>query len=75
MWQVFVEKPCDDPVVKVLRVQSALAHPTAKVGKAAEMSSLGRRRIAAVAEIILEDTRIGRQRCGSQLAERISRKL
>ena len=60
MWQVFVEKLRDDLFVKVLRVQSALAHPPAKVDKAAEMSSLGRRRIAAVAEIILEDTRIGR---------------
>jgi hypothetical protein len=75
MWQVFVEKLRDDLFVKVLRVQSALAHPPAKVDKAAEMSSLGRRRIAAVAEIILEDTRIGLQRSGSQLVEWISRKL
>jgi hypothetical protein len=60
MWQVFVEKLRDDLFVKVLRVQSALAHPPAKVDKAAEMSSLGRRRIAAVAEIILEDIRVGR---------------
>jgi len=75
MWQVFVEKLRDDLVVKVLRVQSALAHPPAKVGKAAEMSSLGRRRIAAVAEISLVDFRIARQRSGSQLAEWISRKL
>jgi hypothetical protein len=75
MWQVFVEKPCDDLLVKIFGVQSALAHPTAKVDKAADISPLGRRRIAAVSEITLVDTRMGRQRRGSQLAEWISRKL
>jgi hypothetical protein len=29
MRQVFVEKPCDDVLVKMFRVQSALAHPPA----------------------------------------------
>jgi hypothetical protein len=75
MRQVFVEKLPDGLFVKILRVQSALAHPPAKVDKAAEVSSLGRRRIAVVAKISLVDTRIGRQRRGSQLAEWISRKL
>ena len=58
MRQVLVEKLRDDVFVKVLRVEPALAHPPAKVNKAAEVSSLGRRRIAAVAEISLVDTRI-----------------
>ena len=37
MRQVLVEKLRDDLFVKVLRVQSALAHPPAKVNKAAEV--------------------------------------
>ena len=40
--QVSVEKLRDDIFVKVLHVQSALAHPPAKVNKAAEVSFLGR---------------------------------
>jgi hypothetical protein len=40
--QVSVEKLRDDLFVKVLHVQSALAHPPAKVNKAAEASFLGR---------------------------------
>jgi hypothetical protein len=73
--QVLVEKLQDDVFVKILRIQPALAHPPAKVSKAAEVSYGGRRRIAAAAEISLVDTRIGRQRSASQLAEWISRKL
>ncbi len=75
MRQMLVEKLRDALFVKVLRVQSALAHPPPKVDKAAEVASLGRRRIAVVAKISLVDTRIGRQRSGSQLAEWIFRKL
>jgi hypothetical protein len=75
MRQVFIEKLRDDLFVKIFRVQSALARSPAKVNKAAEVSSPGRRRIAPVAEISLVDFRIGRQRSGSQLAEWISRKL
>jgi len=40
--QVSVEKLRDDLFVKVFHVQSALAHPPAKVNKAAEASLLGR---------------------------------
>jgi hypothetical protein len=77
-WQrgkALVEKLQHDFLVKVLRVQPEPAHPPPIVDKSAEMSSLGRRRIAVVARISLVDTRIGRQRSGSQLAEWISRKL
>jgi hypothetical protein len=67
MRQMLVEKLRDALFVKVLRVQSALAHPPAKVDKAAEVASLGRWCIAVVAEIPLLDTYVRRQRAGEQL--------
>ena len=65
MRQVLVEKLCDGFFVKVLRLQSTLTHPPAKVSKAAEVSFLGRRCIATAAEILLVDTGIRRQRRSS----------
>jgi len=51
--QVSVKELRNDLFLKVLRVQPALAHPPARVNKAPEVSSLGRRCIAVVAEISL----------------------
>jgi len=72
---VLVEKLRDDLFVKVFRVQSALAYPPAKVDKAAEVVSLGRRRLAVVAEMSRVETCRGRERRGPQLLKWVARKL
>lgn len=72
---MLVEKLRDDLFVKVFRVQSALAYPPAKVDKAAEVVSLGRRRLAVVAEMSRVETCRGRERRGPQLLKWVARKL
>jgi hypothetical protein len=66
---VLVEKLSDYVLVKVFSIELTLLHPPGKVSKAAEVTSLGRWRIAAADKVTLVDIYVRLQRAPSQLID------